>query len=289
MNNAIQSMLEKYQISSREDAEKALREVLQEIVLVGIWRAKLFEHMAFYGGTALRILYSLDRFSEDIDFCLLKPNPDFKWTPFADTIKAELQGFGFDFDLNQKKKSFSTDVQSAFLKTNTVRALLEVGMPKNLFHGLHPETSLKIKIEVDTNPVLGFRTTQQMLNNPLPIPITTIVKPDLFASKMHAALFRAWKNRTKGRDWYDVIWYIRNNIPISLKHFEDCMRQNKSLGISEPLTVSRFKEIIYQRIDSLNIEDAKNDVRFFIKHKEILDAWSKDYFCLWIDKLKVEE
>ena len=148
--------------------------------------------------------------SEGIDFSMLKPTPEFIWGPFASTIEDELKGFGFDFELTQKKKSFKSKVQSAFLKTNTIKALLQGGIPSDLTPGVHPSSVLKIKIEVDTNPVMGFETTQMMLSNPLPIPVTTIVISDLFASKMHAAIFRAWKNRVKGRDWYDVVWYIRN-------------------------------------------------------------------------------
>ncbi|MFT4551813.1 MAG: putative nucleotidyltransferase component of viral defense system [Chlamydiales bacterium] len=291
MNEAIELMLKKYEVSTREHAEKAVREILQEVVLLGVWRAKLFEQMAFYGGTALRILYGLNRYSEDIDFTLLKKNPEFKWAPFASTIENELKAYGFDFELQQKKKSFTTEVQSAFLKTNTLKALLEVGVPQNLYHGLHPDTILKIKIEVDTDPVVGFRTTEQMLKSPLPVPIKTIELPDLFASKMHAALFRAWKNRTKGRDWYDVVWYIRNDVPINLKHFEACMKQNQTVPSDNSLTGQSLKELINKRIDSLDIESAKSDVAFFIPDHEqaLLDTWNKEYFSTWIDKLKIEE
>ena len=287
MNNVITTMLGKYSIHSRDDADKALKEILQEVVLVGIWRAKLFEHMAFYGGTALRILYGLDRFSEDIDFSMLKPTPEFIWDPFASTIEDELKGFGFDFELTQKKKSFKSEVQSAFLKTNTIKALLQVGIPRDLTPGIHPSSVLKIKIEVDTNPVMGFKTTQMMLSNPLPIPVTTIVISDLFASKMHAAIFRAWKNRVKGRDWYDVVWYIRNGYPINLTHFENCLKQNKSINISEPLTPNGLKSLVLDKIQTLDIEEVKNDIRYFIRDKGLIEEWSLDYLNSWVEKLQV--
>jgi predicted nucleotidyltransferase component of viral defense system len=288
MNRIVEQMLEKYDISSKHNIQRALREVLQEIVLVGVWRAKLFEHMAFYGGTALRILYGLDRFSEDIDFSLLKPNPDFKWHPFAKTIENELRSFGFDFTLEQKKKSFSSEVQSAFLKTNTLQAMLKVGVDKNFTLGLHPDTILKIKIEVDTDPVLGFRTQQQIVRNPVPIPITTIVKPDLFASKMHAALYRAWKNRVKGRDWYDVVWYIRNKVPIGLDHFNQCLKKNFPAKQDLPLNLEDLKELILNKINTLDIQSAKKDILPFVRDKESIEIWDKEYLKHWIDQLKVE-
>jgi len=289
MKSVITTMLSKYDIHSKEDADKALREILQEVVLVGIWRAKLFEHMAFYGGTALRILYGLDRFSEDIDFSLLKPTPEFRWAPFASTIEDELKSFGFDFELSQRKKTFKSEVQSAFLKTNTIKALLQVGIPKDLIPGTHPSSLLKIKIEVDTNPVMGFKTTQMMLANPLPIPITTIVISDLFASKMHAALFRSWKNRVKGRDWYDVVWYIRNGHPINLRHFEACLKQNQSIDISEPLTPNSLRSIILEKIQTLDIVAVQDDIRYFIRDKDLLNAWSQEYLSSWIAKLQIVE
>lgn len=288
MSRVLEQMLEKYDLSDSHSIHRAIREVLQEIVLTGIWRAKLFEHMAFYGGTALRILYGLDRFSEDIDFSLLKPNPDFKWAPFAKTIENELKGFGFDFTLEQKEKSFSSDVQSAFLKTNTLQAMLKVGINKDLTFGIHPDTILKIKIEVDTDPVLGFRTQQEMLRNPIAIPITTIVKPDLFASKMHAALYRAWKNRVKGRDWYDVIWYIRNKVPIGLKHFTECLEKNFPGKENVPKDLSALKNLITKKIDTLDIDSAKKDILPFVRDTEAIDLWDKDYLKYWIERLELE-
>lgn len=287
MNESIELMLKKYDLSSRHAAEKAIREILQEIVLLGVWRAKLFEKMAFYGGTALRILHGLNRFSEDIDFTLLEKNPHFKWTPFANTIESELAAYGFTFQLEQKKKSFTSELQSAFLKTNTLKALLEVGIPKELFYGLHPDSVLKIKIEVDTDPTLGFRTKEQMLKNPLPVFVKTLELADLFASKMHAALFRAWKNRTKGRDWYDVFWYIRNDIPLNLKYFQTHLERNKNFKVKDEQSL---KQIIKERINELDIESAKSDIKFFIQDKEkaIIDSWNKDYFYACIDKLQIE-
>ena len=284
-------MLQKYIIRSRNDALRALREILQEIVLLGIWRAKLFEHLGFYGGTALRILYGLNRFSEDIDFTLLERNKTFVWGPFASTIEAELKAYGFDFELQQKKKSFITAVESAFLKTNTLKALLHVGIPHDLFHGFHPDSMLKIKVEVDTDPVLGFRTTQQMLSQPLPIPVTTIELSDLFASKLHAALFRAWKNRTKGRDWYDVVWYISKGIPLNLSYFEKCLKNHQPLPSQLPLTLDSLKDLIIGKIDTLDMDAVKADVGFFIRDNEraLIDAWNKDYFISWIKKIKIEQ
>ena len=90
---ALLKMLEKYDLSSHESSYEALREILQEIVLLGLYDSGFFNHAAFYGGTALRILHKLPRFSEDLDFSLLEPNPDFDLRPFQESIIATLSTF----------------------------------------------------------------------------------------------------------------------------------------------------------------------------------------------------
>src|SRR2546426_1068844 len=128
MNSAVKLMLERYQGQSLQEHEQALREILQEIALVGLWRGKFFEHAAFYGGTALRIFYNLDRFSEDLDFTLLTPNSNWSWAPYGDALKNELSAFGFDVSFVEKDKSHQTAVKSAFLKTSTTQELLKIGV-----------------------------------------------------------------------------------------------------------------------------------------------------------------
>ena len=121
MNNAVKQMLERYSCRSIQEYEQALREILQEIALVGLWRGKFFEHAAFYGGTALRIFYGLDRFSEDLDFTLLSPKPHWNWEPYGETIRQELTSFGFEVSFIEKEKKSQSPIKSAFLKTPTVR------------------------------------------------------------------------------------------------------------------------------------------------------------------------
>lgn len=291
MSDVIKSMFDRYNVSSRDEAEQALREILQEVVLLGVWRAKLFEKMAFYGGTALRILHGLNRFSEDIDFTMLKAEPDFSWEPFAKTIETELENYGFNFELKQKSKMFKSDVESAFLKTNTLKAMLQVEIPQSYIQEFHSASLLKIKIEVDKNPVEGFRTSTEMLRYPLPVPIQSVALPDLFASKLHAALYRTWKNRVKGRDWYDVVWYISNKVPLSLEHFKACMKHNKTdIEALEISSTRSLQNLINSKIDSLDMDKVKEDVRYFVRSNEVavIDLWDQAYLKGWIDKLELE-
>lgn len=286
INPVLEKMLDKYSISTQREMDRAIREILQEICLVGMWRAKFFEAAAFYGDTALRILYGLDRFSKDLDFTLLKPNPDFSWAPFANTIKTELQSYGFSIDFTLKKKAFDSPIQSAFLKTDTHTALLKVGIPEIQTRGIHPSAKLKIKVEVDTDPTMGFVTNSEFLQFPLPIAILTLCKEDLFASKLHAALFRAWKNRVKGRDWYDVVWYIRSAIPVRLSFFIDCLKKNGTHPNPDALTPDLVRGLILERVDHLDLESAIEDMNNFVNEANMLSLWDRKFIEYWIKKIK---
>lgn len=283
MNDAIKIMLDKYNAQNTQEYAQALREIIQEIALVGLWRSKFFEEAAFYGGTALRIFYGLDRFSEDLDFSLLKANPNFSLETYNQGVKAELVSFGFDVTVEKKVKVMDSNVESAFIKANTTQELLKIGIPSS--SRLHPQSVMKIKFEVDTDPPLGFKIESKILNNPIPVGIKTYVPSDLFAGKMHAMLFRLWGDRVKGRDWYDFVWYIRNNIPLNLHHLELRMKQTGHWKESETLTKRLFEEMLYDKIEKLNIENAYKDIRPFVKDEAALSSWSPEFFKHFADKM----
>ncbi len=281
-------MLQSYNTATQAEADRAVREILQEIALIGLWRGKFFEHAAFYGGTALRILYGLDRFSEDLDFTLLQINPSFEWGVFEKNVVEELESFGFGVTFIEKKKQFDSEVRSAFLKTNTHQALLQIGIKDLAKRGIHPETTIKIKVEVDTNPVFGFEVEPIYLKDPLPVPIRAVKETSLFAGKLHAALYRAWKQRVKGRDWYDVVWFLRRGIPLNLHYFEMCMRNGQELREDESLTNEKVVDLLCKRVEAIDLASAKEDVAPFLKDPRQLDLWSVDFFKHWFNMLKIE-
>lgn len=283
MNDTIQRMLQKYQTSEYADRTRALREILQEIVLVGLWRGKFFEHAAFYGGTALRILYGLDRFSEDLDFTLLDSKRSFSWTLFEKNVIEELSSYGFDVSFAEKKKPIEASIQSAFLKTNTLHALLQIGLRKPRGH---PDSLIRIKVEIDSSPVLGFESELVYLKEPLPISIRALTESSLFAGKVHAALYRAWKQRVKGRDWYDLVWFLRRGVPLNSHYLRECMCSKGDLAPGEILTLNKVKQLLVRRVGEISITDAKNDVRPFLKDTAPLDLWSKEFFEHWIQQLQ---
>ncbi|MGB4000553.1 MAG: nucleotidyl transferase AbiEii/AbiGii toxin family protein [Desulfomonilia bacterium] len=271
-------MLQKYPLSRLEDYNKALREIIQEIALLGLWRGKFFEKAAFYGGTALRILYGLDRFSEDLDFTLLQPMGDFDLGSFGSSLEKELLGFGFEMHLEQKNRAVQSPVQSAFLKADTFSQMLVIEIGEEILRQVPKGQMIKIKLEVDTNPPPDFSTEMKYLLAPIPFPVRVLTLPDLFAGKMHAVLYRRWKTRVKGRDWYDLVWYVSHHPELHLGHLEQRMRQTGDWNSTEELTVETFFEALHAAIDSLDIDKAREEVSPFIKDPEVLSIWSREFF-----------
>ena len=278
MNLALETMLGRYRCETRMQYERALKEILQEIALLGLWRARFFEHAAFYGGTALRILYGLDRFSEDLDFTLLKPTPSYSLEPYHEAIRNEFTSYGFSVEIETKDKNWITPIHSAFIKTNTLGELLKIGIPKNLVKGLHPEMALKIKLEVDTDPSPAYDVETRFLLTPFNIGIRTVVLRDIFAGKMHAVLFREWKGRVKGRDWYDWSWLVGQKAVLSLERLAIHMRQAGFLRADEILTREQFEQLMLSKIQQLNFNSAKADMQPFVTDVAQIADWSADLF-----------
>ncbi len=264
-----------------------LREILQQTALLGLARHHFFQHAVFYGGTALRILYGLDRYSEDLDFSLLKPDPDFDFTPFLYGMHQELVAMGFKLEVSLREKNADTGIWSAFLKGTTLSMLLSIG-EINKIKGIHLEQKIQIKLEIDTDPpFIHLPFESKLVKNPVPFYVSTYALPDLFAGKMHAALCRNWKKRIKGRDWYDVIWYIQSGIPVNLVHLRERMKQTKHLDPEEKFGECELLERIHAKIDEIDWELAKSDIAMFIPDKQKLTIWSSLFFHDLIGHLQV--
>lgn len=278
MQDAIKTMLARYDCQSSVEYTHALQEILQEVVLLGLWRSKFFEHGAFYGGTALRILYGLDRFSEDLDFSLLRPNKEFQLNKYLAALQKEVCAFGFKAEVEQKNKSFSSAIQSAFLKTETAGALLIITTDEAILNAVPAGKLLRIKLEVDTEPPAGFQTETKYLLHPISFGVRTYTLPDLFAGKMHAILCRQWKNRVKGRDWYDFVWYVANYPHLHVSHLEERMRQSGHWKKTGRIGQCELMSLLTKTVETLDIEQAKRDVLPFVKDSDQLAVWSKDFF-----------
>ncbi len=279
MNPAVASMLQRYQRRSVDEHVNALREIWQQIALCGLWRAKFFERAAFYGGTALRVLYGLDRFSEDMDFSLLAPEPRFALGPFCLAMEKELRAWGFATRVEPKRKSAASAVESAFLKGNTVEQLLLIDAGDAIAEAVHARQELKINVEVDTDPPPGFATEAKFLLLPMPFSVRVFVLPCMFAGKMHALLCRKWKKRVKGRDWYDLVWYVARATELELGHLEARMRQSGHYREAAPLDVGTFRRLLAEAIDRLDVDAARADVERFVADRDSLALWSREFFA----------
>lgn len=285
-------MLEKYDLTNSNSSYDALREILQEIVLLGLYDAGFFKHAAFYGGTALRILHNLPRFSEDLDFSLLESNPKFNLVPYEEAIISTLKAFGFDVTIEIKEKNNSSAIASAFVKGNTIEHLININAPKDITNKIHRDQAVKIKLEVDTNPPLEFDTANVIRLTPRPFSINAFTLPSLYAGKMHAILCRAWSTRPKGRDWYDLVWYIANEVELDSIHLKSRLSQSckyleeNNIQIPRELNKQTIKDLLLQRIETLDILKAKNDVQPFIKDMREIELWSKEFFVAVIENIK---
>jgi predicted nucleotidyltransferase component of viral defense system len=272
----VQKMIEMFP-DSMPQADK-LREVLQQTALLGLARHRFFEHAAFYGGTALRILYGLDRYSEDLDFTLLKSDPEFNFSPFLEGMNKELESFGFQLKVSVHRKNQDSGIWSAFLKANTLQLLLQI-QERSQPVMIHPEQKIQIKLEIDTEPPEHkLKLESRLVKNPIPFYITTLQQKDLFAGKLHAALCRRWKKRIKGRDWYDFVWYLQNKIPVNLVYLRKKMVQTGHLSLDETIDKKQLQLRLNERIDEIDWEIAKKDVAPFIPDSQRLELWSSSFF-----------
>lgn len=280
----IREWIQEYNPQTKEQAESALREIMQEVALAGLQRTGFFEKAAFYGGTALRIFYGLNRFSEDLDFSLLEINPDFSLEPYFDGITKEFAAIGMKVSIREKKKTNQTNIDSAFLKSETVwRELILDGIIPQA--GVQASPNIKIKIEVDREPPLGFETEEKLLLRPFSFYVKCFTLPDLFAGKMHALLFRKWGTRVKGRDWYDLEWYIKKGVPLHLHHLL-LRAQDTGDWKEETMTQDQLTGLLKAKIDSVSFDRIREDIVRFIPDESVLDIWSAQFFKDLVDRMK---
>lgn len=273
-NEIFNQMLSGYDITTEQQKRNAIFEVNQQVILAGLYNGGFFNEAAFYGGTCLRIFHGLQRFSEDMDFSLLAPNENFDFTQYFQPIIDQFALVGREVEIRKKDKKNFGKVESAFLKDNT--DVYDITF--------QTEKSVKIKIEVDTQPPLKFKTEQKLLLLPQSFMTRCFTLPTLFAGKMHALVYRAWKNRVKGRDWYDFEWYVRHNIPLDFTHLSERALQFNQ----EELDKETFLQKLNERLATADINQVKADVLPFVRNPKELDIWSNDYFLQLAKMIRFE-
>ena len=204
----IQQMINKYNPKTLEDKKHAIKEVLQEVVLAGLSKTNFFTHAAFYGGTALRIFYGMDRFSEDLDFSLLVADDTFDISEYFKPISDAVSSLGLNFEVLKKEKTVNSNIDSAFIKGNTKETLITIYSSSSDSRLIIHNEKIIIKFEVDVNPPLYAHTEIKFRLLPFPYQVRVYDASSLFAGKIHAVIARSWKNRIKGRDLYDFVYYL---------------------------------------------------------------------------------
>lgn len=278
MQTIVSQMLERCRADSLGKERNALKEVVQEVALCGLSRAGFFKSTAFYGGTALRIFYGLDRFSEDLDFSLIAPDPSFDLKAYFPILESEIRATGLNFTVEEKVKSAESNIRSAFLKGNTKEHILSFFQGQDS-SALHLGEIIRIKFEVDIDPPAhaAFESKYRLLPSPYEVRLYDL--PSLFAGKIHAVLCRAWKNRVKGRDLYDYVFYLAKGAAVNLKHLKARLVDSGFIGEDFQLDQGSLIGLLNERFASIDYEQAKQDVLPFIKDKSKLNLWSSAFFA----------
>ena len=285
MNNIIEQMLSTYEIKNINDEINALKEIIQELILSGLSRGGFFNEAAFYGGTALRIFYKLDRFSEDLDFALLKSDENFDLSKYFGDIEKELNAYGLNLEICAKQKHNKTNISSAFLKGDTLEHILKF-FPKDANHIYdHTLKSIKIKLEIDINPPKGATYEIQYRLLPSLHQIQLYDKSSLFAGKIHAILCRNWQKRVKGRDLYDYVFFLANNISVNLELVKNKLIESQYINENELFNLDTLKKLLKNKFEKINYNEAKEDVIPFIKDIDSLKLWNSDFFIKITDQL----
>jgi predicted nucleotidyltransferase component of viral defense system len=279
--DVLSARIREYAPANILEQENVLQELMQHYVLLSLSRAGLFSEAVFYGGTCLRIIHAMSRFSEDLDFLLKRSNSGFRWGKYLQALQEDFHNEGIRLEV-QDKSALDSAVRKAFLKTDSVGTILHLALP---FERLNPR-KLRIKLEVDTNPSAGSSFQTSYITFPGIAALTTQTLPSGFATKAHALLCRRY---VKGRDWYDFTWYIARKITPDFKLLRNALRQQGPwAGKKLAMTPEWFLEHLAAVIGRIDWREARADVERFLPMSEQagLQAWGSDFFAYQLEQLR---
>jgi len=261
-NGIYQAMLSAYDLTSAEQRHNAATEVNQKIILTGLYHGRFFDKATFRGDACLRLIHGLPRFTDCLEFSLLKPKEDFSFSDYSRAIADEFLLFGQKVEIRERK-NFSRE-DSAFLMNGATTYDVALG-------GKAPT---EITIEIVTQPKLKVATEPKLLRALIPLYVRCFTLPRLFAEKMHALVYRAWEKRIKGRDWYDFEWYVRHGVPLDFTHLHERILQFNGEDVGK----DEFLEKLKERLASADIDKVKADAIPFIRDTKESAIWSNGYF-----------
>jgi len=281
IRDVLGNMLQEYGPADALEQESVLQELMQHYVLASLSRGRLFAAATFHGGTCLRILYGMNRFSEDLDFLLREPDPSFEWAPYLDRLRRDCRAEGIHFEVQDRARA-GMAVKKAFLKTDSIGQVLDLELP----YARHASRKIRIKLEVDTNPPAGATVETRYISFPVTAAITSMDLPSGFGSKAHALLCREY---TKGRDWYDFLWYASRKVVPNYALLGNALAQQGPWAGRRPdVTPEWFIATLRERIEGIDWQDARSDVQRFVMANEqpSLDLWTKDLFLHHLERLE---
>lgn len=271
--DVVAAKLGEYDLDNAVEQENALQELMQHYILASLSRAGLFAEAMFHGGTCLRIVYGINRFSQDLDFLLKKSNPHFVWQPYLARVQRDCAQEGIDFEI-QDKSDVDGAMRKAFVKTDSIGKVMTLGLP----YGRQTQRKIRVKLEIDTNPPEGSRFETSYLSFPTTASITVQSLASSFATKSHALLCRTY---TKGRDWYDLIWYVGRRIEPNLELLANALlQQGPWKNEKQEITLAWLLSALRDKIGTIDWRVARSDVQRFLptKEQEGLQVWSENFF-----------
>lgn len=280
MIEIIRERLRHYGATNALEEENATKEIMQELALYALWRGDFFSVALFQGGTSLRILHRLPRFSEDLYFMLRAANPEFAWEPYLKILVDVFAQFGLKLDA-QPKERMDRAVREAVLKDDSIAKQLDL-----TFAGTSRRKTIKIKLEIDTNPPLQSGEATTFLDFPADYEVRHQDLPSNFALKIHALLCRGY---VKGRDWYDFSWYVSNGVSPNLVHLQAALAQASPWSGQDDLEVDSMwlEQALTEVIGAIDWKAAADDVARFLRPSESksLELWSERFFRAKLEKM----
>lgn len=246
---------------TREEKINHLREFLQILILKIIYDTGYFKNLSFVGGTALRILYDLRRFSEDLDFSLMQKF-HFDFQGFSKSIKSYLEGYGLEVEFKTQDKKIIQNIEIRF------KNLL---FPLNL--SFHEGEKLFVRVEIDRNPPIGAGTVISLVNKTYVFTVTHFDLPSLFATKLHACFFRKY---VKGRDFYDLLWYLGKKVKPNFTLLSNAIKQTHP-GRA-PVNEANFREFLKEELRKIDFKKARQDVGRFLEDKQEMKLIDREVF-----------
>lgn len=285
MQTTIEEIISSYNPSTIEETKAIIREIVQSIVLIGLSRSNFFKIASFYGGTALRIFYNLNRYSEDLDFTLNEIDDNFSITPYISKIQEVALSYGLNLEISSKIKTANTPIESAFAKQNTYQTFINLRINNKMVSTLHKDENIKVKFEIDCHPAIGFKTENKWLDMLEFAPVVVLDEPSLFAGKIHAILCRNYKNTVKGRDYYDFLFYVKNRIKPNMNYLKNKLVESGKIKEDIDFNTDVLKAMLKQRFEITNFDQVKKDAMRFVFKNEDLSYYCKELFMQMVDKL----